>query len=99
MSIDKKNYQVTMSNGEVWSVPVSVIALHRARYYAKKYDGDLTKSYNEDTLPLFEDDFYEIEDWAKNNMNWCDISAEARLISASYDYQDAWVESDARVSD
>lgn len=91
----KKNYIFECSNGERWSVPVMVIARDRAKYYAENDDdfmGDFDKSLNEDTIPLFESDTYEIADWAQNNMNWSDIKAHAvKVGDAEIDMQDEWV--------
>lgn len=98
MEILSKKYVVTFENGERWSIPVNVIAMDRAKYYAKEFDGDINKSLEEDTAPLFEDDEYEIEDWAKNNMNWSDVEHSAtRIESGDFDYQDAWCNSEAEI--
>jgi len=97
MSIIEKNLVVTMSNGETWEIPVTVIAESRASYYSKEFDGDVQESLIKDTLPLFSSDNYEIEDWAKNNMDWDDIEDEAKLISSTFDYQEAWLDSEVSV--
>ena len=98
MSILDKQYVVEMPNGDRFAVPVRVIAESRAKWYAKEFDGDATKSLNEDTAPLFSDDPYEIEDWAKNNMNWLDVSASAKLITSTpVDYQDGWINGDCEI--
>ena len=62
-----------MQDGSVWAVPVDVIARNRAEHYAKEFDGDVERSLAEDTIPLFDADNYEIEDWASNNMLWSDF--------------------------
>ncbi|ABA87791.1 hypothetical protein Pcar_0531 [Syntrophotalea carbinolica DSM 2380] len=98
MSILAKHYVTTMPNGEKWSVPVNVIAIDRAEYYASQFGGDVDRSLREDTEPLFESDTYEIEDWAKNNMNWSDVEASATLAEkGTCDYQEGWVNGDAEV--
>jgi hypothetical protein len=84
---------VTMSDSTRWAVPVDVIARNRAAHYAHEFDGDVERSLNEDTLPLFAVDDYEIEDWAKNNMNWSDVMGSAwRVESPSKEalYEDDW---------
>lgn len=91
-----KVLEVEMPDGSVWGVPVDVIARNRAAHYAGEFDGDIEKSLVEDTLPLFAEDDYEIEDWAVNNMNWTDVAAHAiRLRDAAPmtpdDFQDGWV--------
>jgi hypothetical protein len=75
---DKTKYLTfTMSNGEVWGIPLEVIARDRAKNYADEFDNDVERSLAEDTLPLFEQDKWEAVDWAANNMNWCDVSEHA----------------------
>lgn len=88
----KKWYQFTTQNGEVWVVPVHVIAMNRAEYYADEFDGSVERSMAEDTVPLFEDDA-EVEDWAQNNMNWEDVAADARKVGNAdrVDMQESWV--------
>lgn len=99
MSILEKEYVVTMENGEKWSIPVSVIAQDRATYYAARdFGGDVGKSLKEDTAPLFSDDDYEIEDWAKNNMNWSDVEKHATLKEkGNTDYQEGWMNGEVEV--
>lgn len=101
MDIDlaKKQWMVITDEqtGSRRAVPVSVIAEHRARYYAEdrgEFDGDVQRSLDEDTWPLFAGDTYQIEDWASNNMNFEDVEAHARVIPTNRrepDWQEAWV--------
>jgi hypothetical protein len=87
-----KVLRVNMPDGSKWDVPVSVIAKNRAEYYAHEFDGDVIRSMQEDTLPLFDADHYEIEDWAANNMNWRDVERVATMaIHGEIDYQEGWV--------
>ena len=100
--IDNKLLRVTMPDGSKWDVPVRKIAEHRARYYMKDPElGTFEKSYNEDTIPLFESDDYAIEDWAANNMNWKDIVAFARKVEshkmADSDFQEGWINGDKEI--
>ena len=97
MSILLKNYVVEMQNGEKWAIPVSVIAEHRAKHYAHEFENNLGDSLKEDTVPLFESDDFEIEDWAKNNMNWSDVKEKAILLSSETDYQDGWVNGEVEI--
>lgn len=91
MSIMNKDYIVTMPNGERWSVKVSDIAEHRARYYAMRYGGNVRQSYQEDTKPLFEGDNDAVEYWAQNHMKWKDVSDKATLVSTvKCGYQAGW---------
>lgn len=85
---------VTMSDGSIWAVPVWNIAYNRAQYYMKEFGGDVIRSLNEDTIPLFEINEFNIRDWAQNNMDWKDI--EAILVSPPLkpDYQGGWTNGD-----
>lgn len=97
-----KQYVVTMPDGSKWAVPVRVIAESRADYYAHEYDGDLDRSLKEDTIPLFETSEADIEDWARNNMDWSDVQHEARLVQTpeeETDYQDGWANGEVEVID
>lgn len=91
---------ITMPDGSVWAVPVEHIARNRATFYAhREYGGNVEESLRDDTIPLFESDDYEIEDWAAGNMNWEDVSRFARMVSAPEppDFQEGWVNGDKRV--
>lgn len=92
----RKLMTVKMPDGSVWGVPVSIIARSRAAHYASEFDGDVMRSLAEDTLPLFEEDDYAIEDWAKNNMNWSDFDGhQVRVYDAPPpDFQGAWMNGD-----
>lgn len=96
-----KNLRITMPDGSKWDIPVSVIALDRAKYYAREeFDGDVERSLAEDTMPLFDSDDYEIEDWAANNMNWSDVEAFATKVNdptEEIDYQEGWVNGEKEV--
>lgn len=74
-----RSYNVTFSNGQTWSIPVAIIALNRARYFRSKepemnLEDHLIAIYKE-----FDEDKYLIEEWARNNMNWSDVSNFAVL--------------------
>ena len=97
-NIRKAMLHVDMPDGSVWGVLVSSIAYHRASYYAKEYDGDVARSLNEDTWPLFEADKYEIQHWAENNMDWADVESEAFLIQKPIsERQDGWMNGDKEI--
>lgn len=91
-----KYMTITLPGGEVWGVPVDMIARDRAGHYATEFDGDIERSLKEDTLPLFADDEYEIEDWAVNNMNWSDFDGHQIKISdgGEHDFQGAWMDAE-----
>lgn len=90
---------IVMPDGSTWAVPVTVIAADRAKAYAHEFDGNIERSLNEDTLPLFESDAYQIEDWAANNMNWEDVKDHAFLHQQSpgTDFQEGWVNGEKSV--
>ena len=99
MSILSKKYVTTMEDGSKWAVPVVAIANSRAEFYAKEFDGDFSRSLAEDTIPLFESDEYEIEDWAQNNMNWSDVREIAVCVSMpDCDYDEGWVNGDHEIA-
>ncbi len=87
---------VTMPDGSIWAVPVWDIAYHRAHYYMKEFGGDVIRSLNEDTIPLFEGDEFEIRDWVQNNMDWSDVENIAVMITEPPlpDMQEGWVNGD-----
>lgn len=88
-----KYLTVQLSDGSTWVVPVEMIARSRAAHYADEFDGDVERSLREDTIPLFEQSPYEIEDWAVNNMNWSDFNGHQIKISNAPlpDFESAWL--------
>lgn len=100
MRIDEKYLRVTMPDGSKWDVPIKVIAESRARYYAKADGVSYEESYEKDTISLFEEDAYNIEDWAANNMNWEDVKALAVRASDAeddVDFQEGWINGEKEV--
>lgn len=89
----KKLMTVKMPDGSVWGVPVDMIALDRAKSYAREFDGNIERSLAEDTIPLFEENTYAIEDWAVGNMDWSDFEGHYVKVSdaPSPDFQEAWM--------
>lgn len=92
----KTTLEIKLPDGSVWGVPVMTIAKDRAANYAAEFGGSVERSLVEDTIPLFEADDFEIQDWAENNMNWSDVSADATRIRPPdpltvEDFQEAWV--------
>jgi hypothetical protein len=84
---------LTLPDGSVWGVPIDMIALHRAKNYAREFDGDVQKSLNEDTLPLFESDTYAIHDYAAGNMNWSDFDGHQQQLRppSPPNFERAWL--------
>ncbi len=96
--ITEQKYRITMEDGSQWEIPVLLIALNRAEYYAKVDEVELNESLNKDTVPLFESCEDEIEDWAKGNMDWEDIRHAAKCVKqSSTDFQEGWVNGDAEI--
>lgn len=75
-----KMLTIEMPDGSKWGVPVEVIARSRAAHYAHLFGGDIELSLAEDTIPLFDSDDFEIEDWAANMMNWGDFEGQAAKL-------------------
>jgi hypothetical protein len=100
MSIENKFLKVTMPDGSKWKVPVRIIAQHRANYYLENYI-TLENSLKEDTLPLFEEDPFEIEDWASNNMDWEDVQKYAERLKdkglSMEELQEGWVNGEKEI--
>ncbi len=92
---------ITQADGSVWAVPVAIIATSRATHYAHEFDGDVKRSLDEDTLPLFAADPFEVQDWASNNMKWSDVAHAAFKIKEPEpcDFQEAWVNGEKSVID
>ncbi len=98
MSILDAKLRVTMRDGSMWVI-VKIIAENRAKYYAYEFDDDPQRSLDEDTLPLFESDDYEIEVWATNSMNWDDVRDQAVKVEdpRNVDYQEGWVNGETQI--
>lgn len=103
MSIRDKRYVTEMPDGSRWAVPVEVVALSRAKFYAEEFGENVALSLEEDTLPLFEENEREIADWAKSNMNWEDVVEHAVRLpdedEPEVDYQEGWVNGDYEIRD
>lgn len=90
--------RIRMSDGSEWDVPVMLIALDRAKHYAEEigeFNGDIKRSFLEDTKPLFEEDLSEIFDWARNNMDWTDVKSFAKMTrDSNRNYNKDWLNGD-----
>jgi len=93
-----------MPDGCKYDVPVEIIARNRAKYYADyavEFGSNIKKSLENDTIPLFNDDPFEIKDWASNNMNWKDVEKFAKKVpgkvDVEIDYQEGWCNGDQEV--
>ncbi len=98
--LSEKEYHITMPDGTVWKVPVMVIALNRAEHYASLEDIPLSEQLENDTAPLFLECEFEINDWARCNMDWNDVKRYATLVGDQMtpaDYESGWVNGMSRV--
>jgi len=106
---------VKMPNGEKWQVPAKFIAEDRAKYYAEHdtksieekemreqefnrvYEDEFRESLNS------EDKYYNLRDWASNNLNWEDVEHLAKKIirdtpeNSKDDFQEGWVNGEKEV--
>lgn len=85
---EAKSLQITFSDGSIWRIPALFIANHRADYYVKK-DKDTTL---EKEIEFVLTDEYELEDWAKNNMDFRDVKEVAVRVKCpkDCDYDKEW---------
>lgn len=96
----KPYIHVKFNDGSIFEVPTSIIVQDRAAYYHER-DKDEFPTLDDaikETTDLFSDDSFEIEDWAKNNMNWDEILPHARLIDFEASERD-WSASDLSYHD
>lgn len=98
--INKKFYRVEMSDGSMWQIPIDFIATHRAVYYSDKHpeEGDFNDQLQK-TFQLFENDNFEIEDWAISNLSWKDVAVHAKRVKEpeASDYEDGWKNGDVTI--
>jgi hypothetical protein len=96
----KTTYRVTMPGPEItFEIPVEIIARNRAEYYKDEFGGDVERSLEEDTWPLFFENEDEISDWARNQMNYEDVYRHIthRGRRGKPDYQEGWVNGDIEI--
>jgi hypothetical protein len=90
--------RITMPDGSKYDVPVMAVAMNRARYYAKDFEGSVERSLDADTLRCFDGDGYEIIDWAANNMDWKDVADVAvRVEGPKVDFQEGWANGEKEI--
>lgn len=87
---------VTMTDGSVWEVPVSVIAQNREDSYRAMGENPDAEDLAEDLrASWFEEhaDDYAITDWAENNMNWDDVADVVKRVQPppAPEFQESWV--------
>lgn len=74
--------RISMSNGMTFELATKAIADHRAKTMLEAHPDEFKDlaAANEDTIGLFTDDSWNIQDWAANNMNWSELEPHARMI-------------------
>lgn len=81
-----------MSDASVWSVPYRFVAEHRAEYYATQV-AVVPSGKEAFDAELASQDDSDVVDWAKNNLNWSDVSHLAVKVlspARTVDYADGW---------
>ena len=90
---------VTFSDRRTYKIPVSLIAGSRADYYARidadSGDGDYDANYIKEYEYTMKDDSV-LEEWAKNSMDWEDISDYAEIVEdiETTSYHHEWCNAD-----
>ena len=72
-----KKIEISLENGDLWQVPLMVIAEHRANYYINKSDDSIDYSTE---IEFIMNDEYEGIDWLKNNMELSDFGENLTII-------------------
>lgn len=74
--------QIAFPTGHVFEIPTAVIANDRAKSMQQRHPDEFPnlEAALEDTTELFKDSSYDVQDWARNNMNWSELEPQARLI-------------------
>lgn len=77
----KPYLNVKFADGYIYEVPTIVIATDRANHFHANYKEEFPTFDDalKETVAVF-DDTFEIEDWAKNNMNWEEIEPHSKII-------------------
>lgn len=96
-----KMIRFKVSDGRVYEFKASVVANHRAVYYAdqeadpKEDPVKWTKVFSEE-LDYARESTNELLDWAVNSMNWADVAMYAYLVKdgSLVNPQDDWDNSD-----
>ena len=106
-----KRLRVKFSDGKAYDIPAEYIARQRAEYYA---EGDVVRSIKEEYKEEYREkaiqyeieyalnNFYEIYDWACNNMDWKDVKDVAVLVDAPHlkvDYEKEWCNANMKLID
>ena len=85
---------VEFSDGSIFRIPIGIIALDRADYFAKKEGGNDPVKYS----TVYEEEYQytlssdaELLDWAANNMNWSNLEDYAiEVDKKGVDFEQEW---------
>ena len=85
--------RVTMPDGSKWDVPLQAVADSRDEHYVEDKEDTVTSLRKGDIGE------YDVKDWARNDMNWDDVSKFASKVAEGepVDYQEGWVNGDMKV--
>ena len=85
-----KKIRITFPCGDIFDVPVHIIAAARAKYYANndlKHGRSYDKTYKAEYEYTSENDD-EILDWVQNNTNWDDLEKFAVKVDVEIEKVD-----------
>ncbi len=95
--------EVSFSDGKTYHIPVPVLAMERAIYFAEgdeaRGDGTFDETYETELTVAVDDPSYFL-DWVANSNNWEDVSDYAVFYSeevAAADYASEWNGADLEV--
>lgn len=85
----KTKMNIRMPDYSEWTIPVIVIALHRATKMKADFNGNLSESLV-DTVDMFTNDEDYIEEYFCDFVSWCDVAPWAvqtkpPVMSAAYE--------------
>ena len=90
----KRHLYVSFDNGDVFRVPISVVAHSYADYKVPDWRDSIPRlmDHNKITCTIMDDEEFLLG-WAYNNVNWDDISFHAVRVDkpTSYDYNEGYM--------
>ena len=100
--MSEKYLLVQFSDRTKWKIPARIIADSRADYFATVDSATGDEDYHDIYKKEFEytlEDNSELEDWAKNNMDWKDVFDWAELVSEEERacYEKEWCNCDCEI--
>ena len=91
-----KIIELTFEDGEVWQIPLDIIANHRADYYQSKGEPDF--NYEEEVAFVMNDD-YEGQDWLQNNMDYEDFKDYVTIIPNTKPQTKDWINAESEIKE